>query len=106
MTTVTRPNPWRCYDATTISCHGVARHAPPVSKIETLGPYRLDGDLLVLDLDEAHIHTVDIPDELYLEKSQTSTSTTRKPSWTSRTHSVGSATSTAPPSEHGLHWKN
>lgn len=41
---------------------------PPVTRVETLGPYRLDGQLIKLNLDEAHIRTVDIPDELYLRE--------------------------------------
>jgi hypothetical protein len=41
---------------------------PPVTRVETLGPYRLDGDLIKLDLNEAQIRTVDIPDELYLRE--------------------------------------
>jgi hypothetical protein len=41
---------------------------PPVTQIETLGPYRLDGELIKLDLEQAHMYTVDVPDELYLRE--------------------------------------
>jgi hypothetical protein len=41
---------------------------PPVTQIERLGPYRLEGHILKLDLDEADIRAADIPDELYLRE--------------------------------------
>jgi hypothetical protein len=41
---------------------------PPVTRVETLGPYYLDGDLLKLDLDKTLIRTIDLPDELYLRE--------------------------------------
>jgi hypothetical protein len=41
---------------------------PPVSHVETLGPYRLDGEIIRLDLEHAEVYTVDIPDELYLRE--------------------------------------
>ncbi len=41
---------------------------PPVTRIDTLGPYYLDGDIIRLDLEHADIRTVDIPDELYLRE--------------------------------------
>jgi hypothetical protein len=41
---------------------------PPVTEIDTLGPYYLDGDIIRLDLEYADIRTVAIPDELYLRE--------------------------------------
>jgi hypothetical protein len=41
---------------------------PPVSTLHHLGPYRLDGDILRLDLAEVGFPEVDVPDELYLRE--------------------------------------
>ena len=41
---------------------------PPVNHVETLTPYRLDGGVLKLDLDNASFKTASIPDELYLRE--------------------------------------
>lgn len=41
---------------------------PPVTQIETLGPYVLDGDRIKLDLDSASVRTLEVPDELYLRE--------------------------------------
>ena len=45
-----------------------SRPLPPVRNLHPLGPYRLNGDVLKLDLAQVAFSEIEIPDELYLRE--------------------------------------